>query len=975
MKSFLQETAQDIIENHSSKLPTTALIFPNKRTGYFFKKYFGEISKKTVWSPDVFTMGEIIKFFTKLKTPDRLSLLFDLFECYVEAGKRLKLEQQDWEKEDINLSFDKFYSLGEIILSDISDIDNYLTNVNQVFSNIKDIREIESEFAYLTEEEKEILRNFWRSFSSEKESIEKKKFVELWKRMPVVYDLFTKKLLKNNLAYEGLVYRKMADLVTEKNLHTGKYQHFIFVGFNALNKAQRQLFTYLHKEKKATFYWDADKYYVNDFKQEAGDFIRQNFKDLEQKTDTLPSFIKNTKKNIQLISVPLEIGQAKSVTKLLEHHLKNKEKGEEKTAVVLSDEDMLFPVLHSLPNCVEKVNVTMGYPFKDTLIYGLLMQYLKLQRSIKIKNEIDYSFYYKDIISLLRQPLIWNKNAKIASKLLKDIQENNKIYIKHEALKNSGEQILDLIFTPISKGNELIKSILNILYILFVSNQKNKKEDETSIEDEYIYQVYIQIKRLSEILENKIPNYSFAIATKLLQQLWAGIRIPFSGEPLRGVQLMGMLETRNLDFKNLIILGMNEGIMPNISKKPSFIPENLRIAFGLPCQKQQDAIFAYYFYRLLQRAENITLIYNSITGANSGELSRFVQQLKYESGFNIIEKEFKQDLVPAVKKEIVIEKTPEIMQILDNYKINSSYKRYFSASGINTFINCSLKFYFQYIAKLKAPQQVEEEITPLVFGNILHSALEMLYGDFIIEKKYQTIENSDFNTLENRIDKYIKKAFSKYYNKNNENEFQYEGSHFIVKEVIKKHIIAVLKVDRKHAPFDLIAVESSDFKGKIQITSNDETFSVGIRGIIDRIDCKDNIFRLLDYKSGSANKSYKDFESVFDSKNKTRNSIIIQMYLYGVLFYQEQANLGKLVVPTIYDIRKMSDNSFKPYLEQKIDRKQYDVDYQYFKKEIPKFEEELKKCLSDLFNEEIPFYQTENESICEYCPYTSICSK
>ncbi len=966
---FLKQVAQDII-NKQNELQKFCLVFPNKRTDVYFKKYFAQIIGKSSWAPETYTIENIIKRHTLLRSPDKLSLLFELYEIFKNYFSK---KNTDFFKD---FTFDKFFPTGEIILRDFNEIDNYLINVKDLYQNIESFEKIDFNLSYFSEEQKEALKEFWQNFSIEKASDEKDRFIELWNALPQIYKNFTSKLLSKNLAYNGLRSRYLAKKITANEVSFDLYDSYIFIGFNALNKAEKTLFGHLHKIGKAKFYWDYDNYYINDNKQEAGLFLRDNLKVFPDEFKNGHSNLLSSDKKVNIIGVPLEVGQAKTVPTIFDNLNIDfaDEKKLEKTVIIIPDEEMLFPVLHSIPAEIQSVNVTLGFPLKDTNLYALLKNWLQLQNSFQIRKK----YYYKDVLGIINHPSISDKLGELSKKISQHIESVNMVHIMPSYLLAYKNELLDLLFSPLSKDAhvDFLTSILNILFTIFNKSLKEVEKDTMqTLENEYIYQVYLQIKRLKEVIENTTSiDFNTSLIIKLLNQVINSIRIPFTGKTIDGLQVTTLMETRNLDFENVIILSMNEGIIPEKSQSSSFISQTMRLAFDLPLAKFQDAIFAYFFYGVIQRAKNVTLLYNNTTGSSNanGELSRFVQQLIYETDLNITHKQFKQELIPVKNKKITIYKNDTILSALKSYFIeNERSEKQFSASGINTFIDCSLRFYFRYIAQIKQSEAVEEEISPLTFGNILHNTIEKLYSDYLENKKSDFIDKQDIPKIKKLVNEYVTKAFKEEYNLQEEQQFQFEGTNIIIRAAIIKNIENILKIDKKYAPFKIIDLEEKyGYTAEIEVDINEnETRKIGLRGVFDRVDEKDGIRRVIDYKTGSVKKKFKTIEGLFMSENATRNRTVLQALFYGLIMKQKFGNSD--FKPGIYDIRGMVKKDFLADLV-------YDkiiVEPDNLAKILNEFENHLSDKFSELFNKEIPFTQTENTRNCEYCAYKGICGR
>ncbi|MEN8119034.1 MAG: PD-(D/E)XK nuclease family protein [Bacteroidota bacterium] len=969
MKTFLQETVENIIQKFGKDLENIQIIFPNKRTGYFFQTAFAKAMNKTVWSPKTYTIQSYISKLSRIQKVDKIALIFILYDSFKAIDP------------EFNMSFDTFFGLGELILNDFNEVDSYLVDVDQIFTNIKNIHEIDQKYGDLTEEQIAIIKQYWLNFSVEDMSREKAKFIELWNILPAVYKHFKNTLLSKNLAYEGLIYRSIADQLTNGNLQDGD-EVLLFIGFNALNAAQKKLFKYLKNKGKAYFYWDTDAYYFKNQIQEAGDFLRVNFEVLDEAKEKIPANFNTPGKKINLFGVPGNVGQAKVITEILKKHknweqIKNKP---DKTVIVLTDESMLFPVLHSLPDEIETFNITMGYPLNDTALFSLIMYFLRIQQTMTKQTDGKSVFYYKEVQAILNHPYIYPSHQETAQQILDTINNQQLNYVNQDLLLRDKEKLYELIFTTVSEENQaggLLTKLLNILFIVFNKLPKDKKG---SVEEEYIYQTYITVKRLNEVIEKHAQQIDLnkEITSQLLKQLLSGIRVPFESQSTDGMQIMGLIETRNVDFDNVILLNANEGILPNLNRAPSLISESMRHAFGLPVLKYQDAIFAYFFYRLLQRAKNINIVYNNLSGTSlSGELSRFVQQVKLESGIDFQEFQLDQHLETAHKQEILIEKDEKVQEILSDYFVEGNVaKKQLTATALDSYLSCSLKFYFRYIARIKEVDKVEEEFSPVDLGIIIHSVMELIYKSIIKKNNSSLIQKKDIKTVYDLIEGFITEAFKEYYGKSNSPDFKFTGNLLVIKEVIHKYIKTILKVDEKQTPFEIVQLEEDhSFQTTFSFNHDGEEKQIGLKGIIDRIDKKNGIYRLIDYKTGKAEKDFSDYLQLFQPLIRKRKKAIFQLFIYGILFKKHEDYKGKPFTPGIYDLRDMHKADFNASIYWGKNKNRTIVNDHNFKGLIEDFESYLSEKLTELFNPEIPFVQTEFEENCTYCPYKVICSK
>ncbi len=1005
MKNFLQNIAKTLHQTYKDKLSGCCIVFPNRRSGLFFNKYLSEITGKP--NPAILTINELMQKLSHLQiADDELILIFTLFKIYKKERKTTE-------------NFDEFYFWGQMLLNDFDALDKYLVDAKDLFQNLKSLQEIENQFNYLSPEQIKAIKNFWKSFEPTKYTKHQADFISIWSVLYDIYTKFNKELHSKGIAYEGMVYREVADKIKNNDVETRRasslqcqktssllhYEKIIFIGFNALTRCEEKLFDFLKQENLAEFYWDYDKYYIENEIQEAGLFLRENIKNypspnnpgeilktpLNKKDLTGQKFhgvnssnfdyLSKKDKHIEFIAVPSEVGQAKIVNQILQ---KTIQPPNIDTAIVLPDEHLLIPLLYSLPEEIKAINVTMGYPLKDTPAYSLIEHIIELQKNIRIVSDerylpseicspsgmqsnsykADYStgratisqgqFYFRNVLAILNHQYI---NNEVAKSLVDYINKNNKIYISPDELGKN--ELLKNIFHRINKLDEIPEYLVNILHNVF-------QKDIPELEQEYINQFILAIKQLKEIITRQEIPMSIETFFKLLKQIIQTINIPFEGEPLEGLQVMGVLETRALDFENVIILSMNEGILPAGDSASTFIPYNLRKGFGLPTVEHSDAIYAYYFYRLIQRAKNIYLIYNSTSnGRATGEMSRFLYQLKYESGFNILEKNLTFDISLSLPEKINIKKTTAVINKLEQYFTNDGDKKYFSPSAINTYIDCSLKFYFRYIAQLKEPDEVKEEIDAMTFGNLLHKAMNIIYKSY--ENKLINVQDIE-NLINNKqiIEDAILKSFEKeYYSKN------VSGRNILIFEILKKYILQILHIDKNYTPFQIIELEK-EYKIRFPVKLNNKEENINLGGTIDRIDKLVDTLRIIDYKTGKVESSYSDIPSLFTKENINRNKAVLQILFYSML-YEKNRKQPTDITPALYFTKQLFNDNFDYHIKKKQDGKY--IIQETFNTVSEEFENELKNVFKEIFNPELDFEQVKNENICNYCPYSGICHR
>lgn len=946
--SFLQEIAEKIYSQYGNDLQHIQLVFPNRRAGLFFRQYLSQLIDKPIWSPQLLSIEEFIQKFTSLKAADQISLIFELYQSF----KKHQLRDE---------GFDRFYFWGEMLLRDFDDVDKYLVNPEHIFRGIKSQKELDESFFFLDEENKKTIQNFWQSFLPEA-SPAQHNFLKTWEVLFPIYQHFRETLIKNNVGYSGLIFREVVE-----NLKTSQYNDkVIFAGFNALTKAEETLIKHFVEHHSAEIYWDYDQYYFEDPKQEAGQFLRQYAADpVLGKTfeKQVENSFNDKDKQVKTVGVSLEIGQTKAAGELLEEFAKDPGFQPEKTVVVLPHEHMLFPILNAIPESIQQLNVTMGYPLKDAPLYTLLDSILHLQESVQLDRDHFVMFYHKPVLEILSHPYLFQSFPGEVDSLMNEVRKKNKVRIQREEL-NANIPLIDHIFRHISNPNDLSDYLIGIVRFLFESST-----EVLGLEKEFLYQFHQSLERLKEILslqDTKIEHRTFV---KLFKQICRSQKIPFTGEPLRGLQIMGVLETRNLDFENVIVLSTNEGSFPAESKKGSFIPFNIRRAFDLPTYLQQDAIYAYLFYRLIQRAKTVHFYYNSFADFGlSGEISRFVSQLELESGLNIQKLHLSNPVKVDSPNEIEIKKTPEILRVLDNY-LEGGRSR-FSPSALNTYMDCQLRFYYRYIAKLYEPNDVQEEVDAAMFGNILHKAMEEIYEKFTKKKKDKVIQPMDFFGLKGSVDGALQVAFKDHYHLPKGQKFKLVGRNVIIYEIMRRFVLNVLEQDEKYAPFEIISLEGGSREGyKMNVQLNDGR-RVGVKGIIDRVDRKQGVVRVLDYKSGADKKEMTTVESFFDPDDNGRNKAAFQIFYYGMLY----ANLhgeSEPIKPGIYNMRELFQDDFDVSLSVKPSKQVvYDV-----RPYLDEFKKGLTGMFEEIFSAENTFKQTTDLKKCGYCDFKDICKR
>ncbi len=967
MNSFLYRIADTFYSELKENISGLTFVFPNRRAGLFFQRYLSDIAGKPLFSPEILTINECFSMASEWQTADRLSNLFRLYRIYIE---------QSGSEE----TFDSFVFWGEMLLSDFEDVDKYRVDAKQLFTNITELKQIDQLFNIFSEKQVEAIRQFWSNFVPITEGKTQEDFIATWKILLFVYQQFHTELLAENTATEGMICRDVTDRLKAKEEIVGFIgKQFVFVGFNALNPCERTLMAELQKRGQADFYWDYDAAELRDADNQASLFYAENIHVFSSKYTIEPFVESLLDKDIELIAVPSAVGQTKQVYSILnklfptadcqlpttDYQLPTTDYIN--TAVVLPDESLLVPLLHSLPAQIEKVNVTMGFPLKSTPVAGLIEHIFELQRRLRVSGE-RVSFYHQTVSNILNHQYISLLCGNQANRLTRQMAENNWIYIEADELKKN--DLLATIFVPQTDTKTFLPYLLHILRTL--QNGWQQASDETHdyrLECDFLYQYYVTINRMNDIIRLKPVQVDMNLDTlmRLIRQLTTGITIPFVGEPLDGLQVMGVLETRGLDFENLIITSFNEGVYPQKSSTNSFIPYNLRHGFGLPTTEHQDAITTYNFYRLIHRAKRIFFLYDSRTeGIQTGEVSRFMHQLHYHYGVHVRKKTVSFDIGFGNAQPIQIEKTPAVMEKLKQFTTIGEGSFSLSASSINSYIDCPLQFYLTKVEDVDEADEVLETVEASMFGTLFHAVMENLYQPY----KGQMMQSDDFDILIKNtllIDKEINRAFStKYFKKRNDVIVQLEGNNLLIASVLRKYILQVLKVDKNHAPFRYI---SSEERCNLQFPIQNGTLNVNLKGFIDRIDEKEGRLRILDYKTGTGKLDFKNLDEVFEHNKENRPKFVLQTFLYG-LFYKEKA-AGQTITPGIYYIRDVFKDDFDTELNNK-ELKEKVTDFGIYEED---FKEHLTTILEEIFSFETPFIQTTNEKICQYCPYAGVCNR
>ena len=959
MESFLKLVAADLYKHTEGNLAHTAVVFPNKRAGLFFNEYLAQESDSPIWSPAYVSISELFRSLSPWEVGDPVKLVCELYKIF-------RRETQSTE------TLDDFYFWGEMLISDFDDADKNRVDTDKLFSNLQDLRNIMDDYTFIDDEQEEAIRQFFQNFSIERRTALKERFISLWNVLGNIYKGFRESLASQNIAYEGMMYRHVIEHLDVDKL---PYEKYVFVGFNVLNKVEHTLFTQLKDAGKAVFYWDYDEFYMKENRQavthEAGEFIRRNLRDFPSPLSG--ELFKNLSKpkEVHYIASSTENAQARYLPQWIRNNLTTPEK---ETAVVLCNEALLQPVLHSLPAEVKHVNITMGLPLSQTPVYSFLIALLELHTHGFNFKSGRYTF--QSVVTLLKHPYTRQLTGQ-AELLEKELTRNNRFYPLPGELGK--DEFLTRLFTPLSGNLNLcirLSETLQQVASIYQANTSGTEDTDAfnQLYRESLFKAYTTINRFRTLIEEDELTVQSETFRRLLVKVLSTTNIPFHGEPAIGMQVMGVLETRNLDFRHLVLLSVNEGQLPKSGGDSSFIPYNLRKAFGMTTIEHKIAVYAYYFYRLLQRAERITLIYNtSSDGLNRGEWSRFMLQFLIEWPHPITRQFLEAGQSPQGTSSITVEKTPDVMRQMQSlFDVRANPKAKFSPSALNYYLDCPLKFYYRYVAGLSAPDEVSAEIDSATFGSIFHYAAEHIYKDLTTHGK--VINKEALETLlrnEVKLQDYVDTAFKKlFFNVPQNEKPEYNGVQLINSAVIARYLKQLLQNDLRYAPFTFIASEM-EVDEPIDIQTPKGVIKSRIGGIIDRMDSKDGTLRIVDYKTGGDADTPPHVESLF-IPDKKRSNYVFQTFLYAAIMCRKQPTMK--IAPALLYIHRAATETYSPVIQMGEPRKPKEAveDFSKYEKE---YRERLQGLLEEIFNPEKSFTQTEIIEKCTYCDFKALCKR
>ena len=953
-KTFLEYVAEDLLKKYGIDLSRITLVFPNKRASLFLNEHLARMADGPLWSPVYTTISQLFRDRSERVVADNIKLVCDLYRIYVQCTGTTE-------------TLDHFYGWGMLMLSDFDDIDKNLADARDVFRNLSNIHELD-DVSYLSEEQREVLKRFFSNFSDDYNTELKNRFLQLWQNFGNIYNSFNDHLQEEGLAYEGALYRE----VVNNDLATYDADTYIFVGFNMLQKVEQKLFTLLAKAGKAKFYWDFDRYYMEGANNEAGYYIRQYLEAFPNELFNRDDEIYNnfrTEKELRFISASTETIQGRFVG----HWLQNEYfvRAGRKTAVVLCDENLLQTVVHSLPSEVENVNITTGFPLAQSPVFSFVNALINLQTIGYTKSTERYRLQY--VRAVLRHPysLFLSDNC---TEQLRALEEHHTYYPSRQEM--AVDEGLTLIFANLEEGvadvqtyhAKLVDWILSMLKTVGKSTQ----ETDDHLMKEAIYRMYTLFNRLHELIVSGDLSVDLITLLRLITQLVQSTSIPFHGEPAIGLQVMGVLETRNIDFDNVLLLSCNEGNMPKGVNDASFIPYAIRKAHSLTTIDHKVAIYSYYFHRLLQRAQNITILYNNATeDGHTGEMSRFMLQMLVESGHKIERLSLQAGQMPNVLQPHAVEKTDSIMQQL--MKLDK-----LSPTAINRYLRCQLLFFYNTVAGLKESDEETDDIDNRTFGNIFHKGSQLIYEQ-LMDANFTVSENAikdflaDKSALQRIVDRTFNEELFKVANANQHP--QYNGLQLINRGVIISYLKKLLQMDLSLTPFRILAMEKP-VEQEVVFNVDGKAHTLTIGGYVDRLDEVEEgngkVIRVVDYKTGrKPQTAVTAFEDIFSGDKVTKNhaDYYLQTFLYAAIVRDSlKWNKQKLPVsPALLFIQQSSSEENDPVLrvgkERISDIAVYHND----------FWAHLKALLSEIFDKEHAFMPTKDRERCTRCPYRQVC--
>jgi len=909
--SFIDKIAAILIENYSDSLPETVVILPNKRAKVFLIEALKNKTEQNIFSPEIISIEDFVQDISGIRSIDPIELLFEFHDVYLKITEKAKQQP-----------FESFANWARTLLQDFNEIDRYLLDPSHVLSYLKDIEDIKR-WGIKVEDKTQLIENY----------------IDFWKLLPHYYESLYNHLLHKGTGYQGLIYREAVNNLDHFTNSTGKKQ-FLFAGFNALNASEEVIIQHLLASGNAKIYWDADEAFLNDPFHDAALFLRRfkaTWKHYKSNTfDWIFNDFSQTK-NIQVIGTPKMIGQAKIVGSIIENSILNNPDELDRIAVILGEENLLVPLLYALPSSVEALNITMGYPGKNNPAQLLVAKLFKMHTNALSRNNAAYVIYYKDVLDILTHPLI--EPFSKTNELVATINRNNYTFLAHNKLFELHQHPNDLFLLLFRKWENpltVLESISELLYTI-KSDLSNDNEEE-KIAKTFVYAVFKVINKLiTYISEHDYIDINTLYV--IYKQIINLAEVSFEGEPLKGLQIMGVLESRVLDFDTVIVTSMNEGTFPAGKSVNSFIPYDVKRELGLPTYKEKDAIYTYHFYHLLQRAKNIYLLYNTESeGLDAGEKSRFITQLEVEKqpAHHLTHEIYNAVLPETAYRPMIIQKSASVM-----IRMKEIAEKGFSPSALTSYIRNPIDFYFQKILRIREVEEVEENIALNTLGTIIHETLRVLFEPFI--GKY--LSESDIINSYKLLDDEVLKQFRQIYK---EGEIK-KGRNLLAYEVAKRHVSNFLKIElesiKNGDAVKILALEQT-FERKLSHPSL--PFPVLIKGNVDRIEIRNDHIRIIDYKTGKVDKGNMVLKSWKGLTEAIKNDKIIQVLAYAYIF--ESIPFEKPVEAGIISFKNMKAG-FLPFAFKEDKQVKMIVDDEI----LSEYTQQLILLLNEILNPDIPF--------------------
>ena len=959
MEPFLKIVAEDLYSKFGSGggLADITVVFPNRRARLFFDDFLSACSTKPVWSPQYTTIEELFHSQSDLRPADRIEMVTILHRIY----------QEELHTDE---SLDSFWSWGELMLADFDDIDRNLAPADQLFTLLREQKDM-TDLSFLTPEQTKALEQFFGEMKNAQPTELRQRYQSVWNILGNIYIRFNSILEDKGLGYNGMIQRRV---IAKLDANRFKARKYAFVGFNSLDGAEKELFRAIQSTGKALFYWDYDPAYTeSNLLHEAGRFLRDNLKLFPNE---LPRelFEGMHKAHLTIVEASTDNAQARFIPQWL--GTLDVEKAGKETAIVLADENLLQPVLHSIPQeRINNVNITMGYKLSETSLYSLIGALIDMQR-LAAKNKGRFSI--QSLSRVLGNPMTAALSAD-ATKILEELRTSRRMFPDITALTSSKE--LAVMFSTTTDNLSLLQYLQSVLKALVpVIRERNDDTLFQPLNQESLYRIYTQITRLYSLMESGSLELSTETLCRLIRSVLATTTVPFHGEPAVGMQIMGLIETRNLDFRNVLLLSAQEGALPKSGQSASFIPYNIRLAFGLTTMQDKSAVSSYNFHHLLQRAENVTMVYNGnadAKGIGKGQISRYLLQL-IVSGADISRITLKTDRQDTDTVTLSVDKTPAVLEELCRRYDYSNPKSYLSPSALNKYMNCPLQFYLAQIAGLRKPDDTDTEIDFAMFGTLFHKSAELAYN--YLASGGQAITAAAIETLlkdGKRLEGFVQQAFKDdYFDKKPVDRADYSGTQSINYDVILKYLRQVLRMDMElYAPFNYVGSEDEGYQHVIEVPDPLNAGSmkqIRLKGIIDRLDSKDNILRIVDYKTGSDKGHPKSMNDLFPpTASDKRKSQAFQIFYYAyIMSFQPQFSRYRLA-PTLLYTRSSSKPTADDIYYSVGDNQVKDFSAQFGQE----FEERLKNIISEIFNPDITFYPTDDEDACKYCDFKDLCGR